>query len=61
MENWQTPGMTRYINKKRGCEKMTYIFSQPFFDERTRPVGVGVKRVQKGGSGRPFGNIGEPL
>ncbi len=48
MENWQTPGMTRFINKKKGCEKMTYIFSQPsFLMGGTRLAGVGVQRVQK--------------
>ncbi len=48
MENWQTPGMTRFINKKKGCEKMTYIFSQPLFLMGTRLVGVGVQRVVVG-------------
>ena len=41
--------MTRFINKKKGCEKMTYIFSQPSFlmGGGTRLAGVGVQRVQK--------------
>lgn len=67
MENWQTPGMTRFINKKKGCEKMTYIFSQPSFLMGDTPCGRGGSEGAKGakgpegGSGRLFGNMGEPV